>query len=225
LKGLWTGYARIAPKTTIGRGAIRQRGCIRADGTTSRHKSTDITQTERKMESEQFTKLPMTSSLNSGHSTTLDHATFALERAKILFGCYRRGEANDPDQYVAAIAAVLSLYPVDIIRKSTDPRTGISTDEKFASFMPNSGELKIYCDRLMRPIIEEEHRARITRQVREMDDQPAQRRLTYAELKEKYGDWNLRDGKTAEQIREEARSSLIGKIGQEAFDALPDAPA
>jgi hypothetical protein len=64
----------------------------------------------------------------------------------VLFGSYRRGDANDPDSYVAAIAAVLALYDAELMREVTDPRTGIATTEKFASFMPNAGELKIYCD-------------------------------------------------------------------------------
>jgi hypothetical protein len=64
----------------------------------------------------------------------------------VLFGSYRRGDANDPDAYVAAIAAVLSMYDTDLIREVTDPRTGICTTEKYMSFMPNAGELKVYCD-------------------------------------------------------------------------------
>lgn len=64
----------------------------------------------------------------------------------MLFGSYRRGDANDPDAYVAAIAAVLSIYPTEIIREVTDPRTGIATNEKYMSFMPNAGELKVYCE-------------------------------------------------------------------------------
>jgi hypothetical protein len=47
---------------------------------------------------------------------------------------------------VAAIAAVLTLYDFEIMRDVTDPRTGIQTTEKYMSFMPNSGELKVYCD-------------------------------------------------------------------------------
>ena len=64
----------------------------------------------------------------------------------MLFAGYRRGDANDVDGYVASIAAVLSLYEPELIRRVTDPRTGISTREKFMSFMPNSGELKVFCD-------------------------------------------------------------------------------
>ena len=71
---------------------------------------------------------------------------YAAERAKVLFGSYRRGDANDPDRYVAAIAKVLSSYETSLIHEVTDPETGISATEKFMSFMPNAGELKVYCD-------------------------------------------------------------------------------
>lgn len=84
----------------------------------------------------------------SSHSTSPHHAAYATERATMLFGCYRRGDANDPETYVRAIAAVLAMYDADLIREVTDPRTGIATDEKFAAFMPNAGELKRYCDGL-----------------------------------------------------------------------------
>jgi hypothetical protein len=47
---------------------------------------------------------------------------------------------------VASIAAVLSMYDTDLIREVTDPRTGIMTSEKYMSFMPNAGELKVYCE-------------------------------------------------------------------------------
>jgi hypothetical protein len=100
------------------------------------------------MESSQFTKLRPTSRPESEPSTNLPRATYATERAEVLFGGYRRGDANDPERYVAAIAAVLACYEPDLIREATDPRTGISAAEKFMSFMPNSGELKAFCDAL-----------------------------------------------------------------------------
>ncbi len=73
---------------------------------------------------------------------------YATERAKMLFGCYRRVDANDPDTYVAALSVVLSTYDTDLIREVTDPRTGIQTSEKHMTFMPSVGELKVYCDGL-----------------------------------------------------------------------------
>lgn len=44
------------------------------------------------------------------------------------------------------MSAVLSIYDADLMREVTDPRTGIQTTEKYMSFMPNAGELKVYCD-------------------------------------------------------------------------------
>lgn len=100
------------------------------------------------MADERFTRQQTTSSSASGRSTSQAPASYAVERARVLFGSYRRGDANDPDAYVAAIAAVLSTFDSELIREVTDPRTGISTTEKFCSFMPNAGELKRYCEDL-----------------------------------------------------------------------------
>lgn len=98
------------------------------------------------MGDEPYTMQRMTLSQGSKRSTSPHQAAYAAERAKVLFGSYRRGDANDPDAYVAAIGAVLSTYDADLIREVTDPRTGIATSEKFMSFMPNAGELKVFCD-------------------------------------------------------------------------------
>jgi hypothetical protein len=100
------------------------------------------------MGDEQFTMQRETSRPRSGPSTN-QRLSYATERAEVLFGCYRRGDANDPDRYVASIAAVLSLYDFELMRDVTDPRTGICTSEKYMSFMPNAGELKVYCDALV----------------------------------------------------------------------------
>lgn len=132
------------------------------------------------MDDERFTTPRETSQTASGRSTTTkEHLEYATQRAQVLFGSYRRGDANDPDQYVTSIAAVLTLYDRDLIREVTDPRTGISTTEKFATYMPNSGELKVYCDGIR------DRRARIAhleslprpgpRMPRLIDDSPGRR--------------------------------------------------
>lgn len=56
---------------------------------------------------------------------------YAAERARMLFGCYPRGMANDPDTYVAAVAAVLCEYPTEVVHHLTDPRTGVARKVKF----------------------------------------------------------------------------------------------
>ena len=121
------------------------------------------------MGDERFTMQRETSADTSKPSMN-QRLAYANQRAEVLFGCYRRGDANDPDRYVAAIAAVLSDYDFELMREVTDPRTGICTDEKFQTFMPNAGELKRYCeakaahrDRLQRlggrrPVVPEDRR-------------------------------------------------------------------
>jgi Protein of unknown function (DUF2826) len=67
----------------------------------------------------------------------------AVERARLLFGCYRKGDANDPETYTAAVAAILADYEVEVIMRVTDPRTGIPRHLKF---MPNPAEVAEACD-------------------------------------------------------------------------------
>jgi len=78
---------------------------------------------------------------------------FCAERAKLLIGCYRRNDANDPDTYIQAITMVLTEYPRAVVEYVTDPRGGIQSQEQFRSFPPNSGEVKAACEAEMRRII------------------------------------------------------------------------
>lgn len=96
-------------------------------------------------ENEQSWKHVTISCTASERSTNPLRAEYSTLRAKLLLGCYRKGDASDPDTYVAAIAAVLATCEPDVIREATDPRTGIQSTEKFAAFMPNAGEVKTFC--------------------------------------------------------------------------------
>jgi hypothetical protein len=72
----------------------------------------------------------------------------AVDRARLLLGCYRRIDAQDPDTYVTAIAETLTHYDDWIIAQATHPWTGIQRTEKFKAWPPNSGELADFCDDL-----------------------------------------------------------------------------
>jgi hypothetical protein len=111
-------------------------------------------------------------------SRTADRVTasYAAERARLLFGQYRRGDANDPDVYVTAVTAVLAGYTTATVHYVTDPRTGISSREKFAAFMPNPGEVKLMCDEVERRDIArriDEYEARSAAQLREREEREA----------------------------------------------------
>jgi hypothetical protein len=109
--------------------------------------------------------------------------------AKLLLGCYRTGDANDPEVYSDAVIAVLSDYPLEIIKRVVDPRSGIPS---VCSWLPTIAEIKKALEAEMAPIRREEDR-REREQLYRLQQEPEPDRThrpTYDELKAKYGDWS-----------------------------------
>lgn len=67
---------------------------------------------------------------------------YCLSRTKILFSCYRKDEAHDPETYCSAVAATLSEFPRQVVEYVTDPRTGLPSSSKF---LPNVAEVRAAC--------------------------------------------------------------------------------
>ena len=93
------------------------------------------------METEQFRKLRWASPTGSPNSAMCP-PQIAAQRAALLFGCYRRGDANDPETYSAAIIAVLTRFPQHVVEYVTDPRTGLPSA---AQWLPSVAEVKQAC--------------------------------------------------------------------------------
>lgn len=72
----------------------------------------------------------------------LDQA-YCLERAMMMFSCYRKDEVHDPEIYAAAAAAVFSDYPREVIERVSDPRTGIASEYKW---LPSIAEVTEFCN-------------------------------------------------------------------------------
>jgi hypothetical protein len=90
---------------------------------------------------------------------------YAAERARLLLGCYRKSDAADPDTYVAAITAVLTRYPEDVICAVTHPASGLPIQK---DFLPNVREVYLACEEIMRPRREvKARRERVGRQLAE----------------------------------------------------------
>jgi hypothetical protein len=98
-----------------------------------------------------------------------------------MFGCFRKTEANDPEIFLAAAVTILAEYPRSIIDYVTDPRTGIPSEQIFP---PNPYEIREACKRAERRL-EPNNKPWI-----DAPDRPVNRngRLSYNELKAKYGD-------------------------------------
>jgi len=56
---------------------------------------------------------------------------------------YRRGDANDPEIYVAGVTAVLSEFESEVIRRVTDPREGVARQ---VNWMPTIAEVSKACE-------------------------------------------------------------------------------
>jgi hypothetical protein len=94
---------------------------------------------------------PLTVSLTKSGLSTPDPTRiteYATQRARLLLGCYRKGDANDPDTYVAAITATLARYPEDVIRDVTHPATGLPTQK---DFLPTVREVYLACEAIVQP--------------------------------------------------------------------------
>lgn len=65
--------------------------------------------------------------------------------AKLLLGCYRTGDANDPEVYTAAAIAVLSDYPLDVVQRVVDPRSGLPSRIRW---LPTVSEIREACQEI-----------------------------------------------------------------------------
>lgn len=170
----------------------------------------------------------------------------AADRARLLFGSYRKSDAHDPDTYALSIAEILLHYDDWIMCQATHPWTGIQRTEKFKHFPPNPGELADFCDDLNKlskryayydtlpkpdvpPLIYDDAKPA---------DRPAlprERRHTLVELAERHADmtWaqNIIRAATSPVSTPEARLQACNdrlaatgfRLTQAEFDAIPDA--
>lgn len=90
-------------------------------------------------------KLPAMDSakLSKGLEITSEKLNEAKRGAKRLLGCYRAGDANDPETYIAATVSVLSRYPSEVIRDVTEPATGLPSRLKW---LPSISEIREECE-------------------------------------------------------------------------------
>ncbi|MCU1293067.1 MAG: hypothetical protein JWP08_1917 [Bryobacterales bacterium] len=117
-------------------------------------------------------------------------SAYATERARLLLGCYRTGDANDPETYVAAIAAMLAHYPEQIITDVTHPVSGLPAQK---SWLPTVKEVRDACEEIVeRDALHEARQQRIREQLanrarEDADKDDRSQRPSYDALKEKYG--------------------------------------
>lgn len=64
----------------------------------------------------------------------------------MLLGSYANAKPHDPRRYTAAVAAVLTQYPLEVVARATDPRDPDSAQRKHPKWLPEPGEVAEVCD-------------------------------------------------------------------------------
>lgn len=117
---------------------------------------------------------------------------YAAERARILLGCYRTGDANDPETYVAAVAAVLAKFPELVVTQVTHPVEGLP---RLKSWLPTVKEVFDACREASLPLLEREREEKIIAETlaRRNADPDKTNRPTREEMQAQYGpNWGLK---------------------------------
>jgi len=114
------------------------------------------------------------------------------KHARLLLGCFRTGDANDPEVYTAGVIAVLSSYPMEVVRLVCDPRSGLPSKVKW---LPTIAEIRDECEAWhapMRRAVAREENIKQQLEERERLEAEQARRPTFEELQAKYGKtWGL----------------------------------
>lgn len=87
----------------------------------------------------------------------------AVDRARLLIGCYRKSDAGDPEIYARAVIAVLCRYPESVAMAVTEPATGIPAKLKW---LPAIAEIVEACELAAEPILRQLEREKIAEEQR-----------------------------------------------------------
>jgi hypothetical protein len=155
--------------------------------------------------------------------TTSQRMSEAKRGAARLLGCYRAGDANDPEIYVAAVISVLVRYPVEIIREVTEPATGLPGK---SNWLPTVAEVRNECEVLdARERRKVERERQIAEQLQARTQITDQRpRPTYEELQRRCAEVGLMIGPKGSRLPPVDPAEIMKKhgISKEQWDAMPD---
>src|SRR5262249_19875432 len=73
----------------------------------------------------------------SPDQAALDRSEWIKDRAKIVFGSYRRDDFADPENFLLQLGMVLERYDDKIIETVTSPLCGIQRECKFPPRLPS----------------------------------------------------------------------------------------
>jgi len=118
----------------------------------------------------------------------------ATEAAGAIIDRYPNGGRGAGDRYIGALASVLLSFPRRVALRCADfpvkPGARLGGVCAAAKFLPAPAELVEWCDRESETLRREaEYQQRVEAQRAERQTPYRRGRLSYGELKNKYGDW------------------------------------
>lgn len=107
-------------------------------------------------------------------------------RATVMLSFFRKADVDDPEAYLAAVAATLSRYQIEVIDYVTGVENGLAARQVW---LPSVAEVKQACEEQQtRQTKIHERQAREARQITERKADAARgTRLTAEELRERHG--------------------------------------
>lgn len=147
---------------------------------------------------------------NSTSGPRLCSPTVAATRARLLVGCYRKGEAADADIYATALTAILCGYSEEVVNRVTDPRTGVPGK---IIFFPSIAEVRHECEVEAQKIFErDEFFAREGAPQQQLAAPDVDRAAVMAKMREQYPE--IYDRKRIEE--ESRRVEAVNALSSEA---------
>jgi hypothetical protein len=147
-----------------------------------------------------------------------------------MLGFWRKDDAWDPELFLTGIAAVLALYPREVIDRVVHPAFGLPSTLRFP---PTPAEVKEACEKAVRPIRDREEAEKRERDRKAVLEEEAKlaadrkRRKTYEEIKAEFAQVGIHLGGRAPEARStEPVDTLCARLGctKEQWDAIPNAP-
>jgi hypothetical protein len=148
-----------------------------------------------------------------------------MEAARLLMGFFPNGAASDPKIFEAGLCQLLSVYPHWALKQACNVHHGLPSVHRF---LLSLAEIREYLEALL--AADRRHREIIERWTKPALPPPAPgrgARPTHEALKSKHEEhWGIINPDHVERARQtalQAEAKLRAIIGDDAFDALPDA--
>ena len=139
-----------------------------------------------------------------------------------MLGSYPSLNLHDPKTYIASLCTMLCGYPLwageNAVRSVTRESKFVPTQAELTEKLEAEVRVARYADEWDRGA------AKQLRAIEGPKETAEDRKAFIARRRAELGpDWGLATGRKPLPSKEEARQALIAQIGQQAFDAMPDA--